>query len=461
MNEREIAAKKHGMSVPEYVLTRAKSQVISSDPYFATLLMNMKFSPDKSEMAMSTDGETIYYNEEFVENTPIDEIKGVIVHEVVHCVLSHHTRMGNRNLPEWNDAADYVANPIVLKAGYSLPKGYLYDKQFDGLSVEEVYSKITSGKKKEDKKDGDKGQNKEKQKEKGQSQKDQKNNSGAEKEKKKGNEGDGKGQGGNDSGGTGNKSNAAAPSTTGTSGSVPWGSVKKFNPNANGQQNQEQQIKNEEERWKVLAKQAEKSSEKMGVDDTEGIQREISYLQESRASWKEVISKFVEELSRNDYTWSKPNPRYIYRGIILPSLESKSYSKILIGVDTSGSASKKDVQDMVSEVLGIIELYDEARSEIISLPVAYCDYVFRGYEELSIDSTPNPIGGGRTDFKPIFNWLKTDEGRELEVKAVIYLTDGYCDSFPEEPDIPVVWCLTKRNFKFNPPFGEVTNLFDL
>ncbi|MCK4653767.1 MAG: hypothetical protein KAU01_04920 [Candidatus Cloacimonetes bacterium] len=41
--------------------------------------------------------------------------------------------------------------------------------------------------------------------------------------------------------------------------------------------------------------------------------------------------------------------------------------------------------------------------------------------------------------------------------CAIYFTDGYCDSFPDSLDYPVLWILTdKTNFK--PPFGEVIRM---
>ncbi len=41
--------------------------------------------------------------------------------------------------------------------------------------------------------------------------------------------------------------------------------------------------------------------------------------------------------------------------------------------------------------------------------------------------------------------------------CVIYFTDGWCDSFPKEPDYPTLWVSTDR-FNFKPPFGEVINM---
>ncbi len=88
-----------------------------------------------------------------------------------------------------------------------------------------------------------------------------------------------------------------------------------------------------------------------------------------------------------------------------------------------------------------------------SFTVLYIDAAVAGVQEITPDE---PLrleakGGGGTDYRPGFEWIEM-EGREP--KAVIYLTDGYCDSFPEEPGFQVLWVLTGRNEEFSPPFGE-------
>ncbi|MBT5421266.1 MAG: hypothetical protein HOK80_10285, partial [Candidatus Cloacimonetes bacterium] len=45
------------------------------------------------------------------------------------------------------------------------------------------------------------------------------------------------------------------------------------------------------------------------------------------------------------------------------------------------------------------------------------------------------------------------EKETIQPSCVIYFTDGWCSSFPKEPDYPTLWVSTDRaNFK--PPFGE-------
>jgi len=66
----------------------------------------------------------------------------------------------------------------------------------------------------------------------------------------------------------------------------------------------------------------------------------------------------------------------------------------------------------------------------------------------------NPVGGGGTDFRPPFEYL---ESEDIIPAAAIYLTDGECYSFPEEPDYPVMWIIDNKRTA-DPPFGEVIRI---
>ncbi|WP_420130624.1 VWA-like domain-containing protein [Longimicrobium sp.] len=54
----------------------------------------------------------------------------------------------------------------------------------------------------------------------------------------------------------------------------------------------------------------------------------------------------------------------------------------------------------------------------------------------------NPVGGGGTSFRVVFEWLATLP--ELP-RALIMITDGECSDFGDEPAVPVLWILTESN----------------
>jgi predicted metal-dependent peptidase len=64
-------------------------------------------------------------------------------------------------------------------------------------------------------------------------------------------------------------------------------------------------------------------------------------------------------------------------------------------------------------------------------------------------------GRGGTDFRPGF--YEIEDSNEEDPVGVVYMTDGECSKFPEPPSYPVLWIVVDmpRDFRFDPPFGEV------
>lgn len=178
--------------------------------------------------------------------------------------------------------------------------------------------------------------------------------------------------------------------------------------------------------------------------------RLVEEMLEAKVNWKDILNVFLTEITRNDYTFKRPSPRYIDSGLYLPSLESIEKGKFVMMVDTSGSIDNKLLNEFAGEMQSI--LADSAQS----LSVMYIDAELNHIEEFESDDVLklNPKGGGGTDFRPGFDYL--DENA-IEPACVVYFTDGYCNSFPTMPDYPVIWA-AYDNKSFTPPFGEVIHI---
>jgi predicted metal-dependent peptidase len=185
----------------------------------------------------------------------------------------------------------------------------------------------------------------------------------------------------------------------------------------------------------------------------------------STKSPKEVLTRFLQDaLSRSDYSWRRPNRRYLDAGFYLPSLQDESFSKIAAIIDVSGSVSDGMVRDFCAEMQG----YIEGIGSDAELLVIYVDTMVTGTEILtqgdSFDLKPNRMTGG-TRFEPGFEWLK--ENSEGALNGVVYYTDGYCSRFPDpslEPPCPVMWILHSEHsidaesMEAQIPFGEVLKM---
>lgn len=80
----------------------------------------------------------LYYNPALIEGKPIDEMAGVVLHEVMHLLLRHHKRgwklLGDKPEPTswkiWNLATDCTVNSSLRSESVKLPDGLVYPDRF-------------------------------------------------------------------------------------------------------------------------------------------------------------------------------------------------------------------------------------------------------------------------------------------------------------------------------------------
>ncbi len=123
-------------------LAKAKSAIILNDPFFACLMFKLQFVEDPTCKTAWTDGVRLGFNPDYIDELTMDEVKGLIVHEIGHCLSKHPMRRENRDHKKWNVAGDYVVNEIVLGAGYRLPQGALVDSHYGKMSTEGAYNAL-------------------------------------------------------------------------------------------------------------------------------------------------------------------------------------------------------------------------------------------------------------------------------------------------------------------------------
>lgn len=385
-------------------IEKGVAMLIAGQPFFASILLGMERVEDESIPTMATDGTRLYYNPEFSNKLTIAELEGVLCHEALHPAFLHHTRRNGREPVKWNMACDYAINPVVLDAGLTLPEGALIDRQYSGMSAEKIYDLMPDPP--IDLPIGSEG---------------------------------GEGTGGNQ------KPNS---STGHFDKPCPWGMVNDAE-NPDGSAKTDAQKKEIEQRWKVKLKQAAATAKRQGKLPA-GMQRLIDELMEPKLDWRTILSRWAGELSRCDYSFRFPNQRYAQGGFMLPSLRKETIGKVVFGMDTSGSMGGDQLREIISEVYGAMQEY-EKDGVSPELTVLWCDTEVHE-QQVSDPSEFNPVGGGGTLFKPVFDHIADHVDNP---RAVVYLTDGYCDDFDYTPSCPVLWGLTERNDTFNPPFGEV------
>lgn len=137
------------MSTPEAIKALSKAKVaLMCEPnsvFFSHLCLSLVHQWVESIPTAATNGKRIIYNPTFFMSLSELERVGVMLHEVLHVAFRHMERLDERDAKKWNVAADYVINLIVIAAGFLLPSGCLYDRQYEGMTTEEVYDLLPDG----------------------------------------------------------------------------------------------------------------------------------------------------------------------------------------------------------------------------------------------------------------------------------------------------------------------------
>jgi predicted metal-dependent peptidase len=155
--------------------------------------------------------------------------------------------------------------------------------------------------------------------------------------------------------------------------------------------------------------------------------------------WGNELQHLLDEISRDDYTWTRPNVRYIQQGVYLPSMYSVTMPDLLFYVDVSGSLSNNQLVQIKAEIRAIVSMYN------VRIIVVYWNTQYVGHEEFfpedvfSFDFKLNAKAGGGTNFKDCWDWYEKQE--DIDPKGIVFFTDCECNDWPmEEPSFPVVWC---------------------
>lgn len=440
----------------ENKLSSARTRLILDKPFLGALVLRLPLqAADPSWCATTgTDAKKFYYNPEYIRELKNDEAQFVLAHEALHCALSHFARRGHRVKHRWDIACDYAINPLLKDEGLTPPPGSLMLNEYRGMTAEEIYPLIEDNDMSEtldqhlyDKQDQtseggqDKQQNPLDQQDKktesggeGQEQSPQQQQSGGEQPSDSDSEGQGKEP---DS----QKKDSGLPSQD---------DKQQQNSNPTESSQQESQTAqpeplNESERealhtqWQQrLAGAAQQAQQAGKLGD--GMARMIDFFLQPTLPWRMLLARYMNSMSRNDYSYTRPSSR---RGdpAIYPSLRSAKM-EVVVAVDVSGSIHEDELNEFIAE---IDSLKAQVKARVILLT---CDTQITGdspweFEEWEHCRLPDRIiGGGGTDFNPVFDWVEiNDKYPDL----LIYFTDAQ-GRFPiQEPGYPTIWLVKGKS----------------
>lgn len=355
---------------------------------------------------LATDGRDFYYNSDFVLSLgSIDKVIFGFAHEVLHCIYDHIPRTGDRDRKLSNIAQDYVINADLVH--YGVGKAIdevqiIYDKKYFNWSFEAVYDELMQNAEKID------------------------INALFEQLLDDHIEPDDEGAGGSD-------------------GDDSQDGVSKSRPRLSKEQ--KEAIKDEIREALLQAAQGSGAGNLPG-----GIQRIVNKMTAPKMDWRTLINMKIPSLAKNDYSYQRFNKKYMQSGIIVPGLNRQEAIDVCIAIDTSGSITQKILEEQLSEVVGIMDMYDE-----FTIRVWQFDTGTYGYAEFTKDTAADILnyeikGGGGTSFE--VNWtMMKEEG--IEPQMLIVFTDGEpSGSWGDDSYCETLWIINnKYNKGIVPPFG--------
>jgi predicted metal-dependent peptidase len=440
---------------------KARTILLLNHPFFGALSFRLKPVCAPRVETMATDGISLFYNPDFLMSLNIEELVGCLAHEVMHPALGHHTRRGGRNPERWNEAADYAINPIILNAGMILPAGILNDYRYHGKSAEEIYNLLQAAeeeekKRQEEQKQQDKNSNNDNS-DKGQSDQSDKvtNGSGTpaqdddslperDQQSSPGNSDSGKGKN-KDAGSKGDGKEAGdgpcAPQSRGGIGQV----IDAPSQETPGVPMSGAERDALESAWRCAVQQATAVSRSAGKYPA-GVEVAVERADDAAVDWRDRFRQAYASCIPINYSWARPNRRYVHSGLFLPGPVKEGVGELVVGIDCSASITPRVLGQFEAELNSLIE---EHRPETVH--VIYFDAIVQKHDILRDQQSVeiDPKGGGGTKFEPVFVYI---EEQGIQPQCTIMLTDLE-GSFPEElPQSPVLWCSILEG---EAPFGEV------
>lgn len=483
-------------------LQNARLSLLVKQPFYALLLLHMKFALDLICETAYTDGERIAFNPDFIDALSDKELEFVLMHEALHAALGHPFRkQSNYELECYDKACDIVVNSnilynfnmdiksITLKnfgiAIHKTPSG----KEGYECTVEEVYDELFELFKKNKNKKNCKGTGenvdfdideaediKEKFADDAEKVDDNSKNENADLKMEK------------------RKADANNPSSCGDSEKEDGDeydlesliSQLKVKNQELSQKYSEELIKTKKSsidemmepiddhtfwegddecnskriEWENFVMQSvDLTIKKENAHKSYGgpplcAKRIVEELTHPEVDWRTVLNEFIQE-EINDYSFSPPDRRMDDSPFFLPDFNEKDekIKNVWFLIDTSGSIGDKQIAAAYSEIISAIDLFNGKLEGLLSFtevfvtePIPFCNVD----ELLDI----KPVGGGGNDFGEIFRYMQKNMMDNLPTSIVI-MTDGY-DFYPPESEalgIPVFWLINNQEAE-PPPWGR-------
>ena len=143
-------------------------------------------------------------------------------------------------------------------------------------------------------------------------------------------------------------------------------------------------------------------------------------IREPIVDWRIVLQKHIQPYLNDSYSWMKLNRKVLSQNMMLPGFVKSEQVKGIFVIDTSGSMTKEMLNNVVSEVQGLLNSF---RALEITLLIG--DYRLKSSYDMRKDFDINEIqmkGGGGTSHSFMYEYME-----EHNPRFCICFTDGESD----------------------------------
>lgn len=315
--------------------------------FFSSLLSFLKIEIDPTCGTAWTDAISIGLDPILVEKCTVEELVGVLMHELGHVIYDHvQICMENDHLNKerHNIAGDHYINLWLKQHGYVLPHwiDVYEDPKYIGMSSMAIYADLES-----------------------------------------------------------NPSSKPPPSPSMNGEPGGMGGDVRMPPGMS-------KAEHKERVFGAIIKatmQAERAGQYGDVPGS--VQRIVKEVLNPKLPWSMILQNYMTSYSFDDYSMARPNRKYLPE-FIIPSLKTEGMGHMITASDCSGSITAKELNTAMAETRYIFDTLQPETLRLISFDTKiHFNKVFTKGDELPANLDLK--GGGGTNVHPILQYVREEE----------------------------------------------------
>tara|TARA_R100000152_G_C6781285_1_gene215473 strand:- start:2745 stop:4208 length:1464 start_codon:yes stop_codon:yes gene_type:complete len=407
-----------------------------------------------------TNGVSVKYNPEWIDQIPSSASSGVVLHECAHVAFGHHLRRGDRDPRLWNKACDLEINGHlephyeelgclgILRsddiAGGLFPGYGKYVNYPSGRSAEWYYHKMM-----EEIMDMPDPESPTDTNVLGSSEGDEAEGEGeAEAEGEGDTQGEGDGESVEVSASLPSAGNASPSDSIQNSEEIFQRKMEEFfgddmNKPTFGEVQDHPDINSDDDgvaaldQWKETTSQAVILQKEQGG----GFGRDVDIfssltVKRNQHNWKQQLDDFVTKRSIGGYTYKRFSRRHGYRqDVLLPSNKTRNSTRGVMILDTSGSMGRDEMDESVRVIDKICRAFRKAEVTLIQCDTRVLEGQIKTFRlsDFPLKVPEKWYGRGGTCMKPAIDWVAK---RASQFDWCILVSDMYWEVMYAPEDVP-------------------------